>query len=157
MPSDSELSEVLSIKTNPFSLSRKNPPKPPSSLGIQNRTRNRSQQRPVVQPKSRSLSQPTPLRQIQSNVRQLESIPTPAALLEIESTNTYDEDRDFIQKNNPEVNSDITIDVDEIDRGDITSPENCLKSWFRAGFYTKEELNQVVLAQEAMERRGMRE
>ena len=28
----------------------------------------------------------------------------------------------------------------------------CLKSWFRAGFYTKEELNQVVLAQKAMDR-----
>lgn len=28
----------------------------------------------------------------------------------------------------------------------------CLKSWFRAGFYTKQELNDVVRAQEEMER-----
>lgn len=31
----------------------------------------------------------------------------------------------------------------------------CLKSWFRAGYYTKEELHDVVRAQEAMERQKL--
>lgn len=33
----------------------------------------------------------------------------------------------------------------------------CLKAWFRAEFYTKEELNQVFLAQEVMERQRVME
>lgn len=118
MPSDSELSEAPSIRTNPFTLSQKPPPKPPSSLGIQNRTRHRAQRRPIVEsrPKPAQSKQVPRTQNIAPEVsrtgRLLANIPT--QIEEVKPSKTPCDNDSFYAQSNPEtIDQDITTNSEK--------------------------------------------
>lgn len=129
MPSDSELSEVLSVKTNPFTLSKTRPSKPPSSLGIQNRTRHRAQRRPVTESRPKP-AQPKPPRtqnvvpEVTNSRRSLANIPTWTDETELfEPSRTPSEDDDYHNQNNPETSDqDANINGEEDQSLEIEVP-----------------------------------